>query len=87
MTHTTTVSANHASLMSASANLVSTYGSTMPSTSALVTLPSATQSQTLAASTVDLLPPPPGVSNAIQASSQPVPAAIQTTSTTASVLV
>jgi len=91
MTHTTTVSANHASLMSASANPVAAYGSTMPSTSALVTLPSTTQSQPLAASTIDLLPPPSGASSAMQASttsaSQPVPAAIQTTSTTASVSV
>ena len=91
MTHTTTVSANHASLMSATANPVPAYGSTTLSTSALVTLPSASQSQTLAASIVDLLPPPPGVNSAMQASttsaSQPVPAAIQATSTTASVSV
>ena len=60
----------------------------------LVTLPSASQSQTLAASTVDLLPPPPGVSSAMQASttsmSQPVPAATPSqpqTYTTASVSV
>jgi len=92
-TNTTTVSANRASLMSATANSVSAYGATLPSTSALVITPSTYQSQTLAVSIVDLLPPPSGASSSMQTSttsaSQPVPAAtpsqLQTTYTPASV--